>query len=166
MLRYLGLCPRLSLFERFALFLNVKMNFDDPITPNAKRWDTHNPYFRNMGMGKGPPPKIVPMGQMKNMVVSKGNNDCNEFHPVPFGTNDWFVGVPFFPQMNLRASGIPSLQDGFFLPSLFPRKRGGQGVSLRELANRCVRHERKGILHLFLCALCVCGGFKKHQNEC
>ena len=29
------------------------------------------------------------------------------------------------------AIGSPSLRDGFFLPPLFPRKRGGQGVSLR-----------------------------------
>ena len=77
--------------------------------------------------GKAPPPKIVPMGQMKNMVVSEGNNDCNEFHPVPFGTSDWFVGVPFFPQMNLRASGTLSLRDGFYFPLFFPEREGVGG---------------------------------------
>ena len=33
-LRYLGLRPRLSLCERFALLLNIKINFDDPIEPH------------------------------------------------------------------------------------------------------------------------------------
>ncbi len=33
-LRYPGLRPELSLFERVALILNIKINFDDPIEPH------------------------------------------------------------------------------------------------------------------------------------
>ena len=54
----------------------------------------------------------------------------------------------FFPWLKPMGYGQPVPPGRFFFPPLFPRKRGGQGVSLRELAKRYWRKVRN-VLFIF-----------------
>ncbi len=66
MFRYPGLRSRESKLERFALFVNVKMNFDDP-NPSRRDGIPITNIFEIWEREKGPTaPKFVPKGQLKN----------------------------------------------------------------------------------------------------
>ena len=100
----------------------------EKIKPIAARWDANSPYFRNMGIVASQQPDICPVGTIDKPVCEGEIMIAMNFIPSSPGREIFWYVHPF-PQMNLWAICMPSLA-GRFIPPLFPRKRGGQGVIL------------------------------------
>ena len=107
----------------------VKMNFDDPYLSRREGCPSAH-IFEIWEREKSPTaPKFVPKGQLKNNFLARISQSSR---PLRDGYVDSVAHL--FPQINLRASGIPSLSGRFFFPLSFNEgKRGGQGVSLMEI---------------------------------
>ncbi len=104
------------------------MNFDDP-TPSRRDGMPIAHIFEIWEREKvSTTLKFVPKGQLTNTFAGVGNNDYTEFHPVSSGTGNFLVRASI--PTNEFAGYMHSVPPGRFIPPLFPRKRGGQVVSL------------------------------------